>query len=254
MSAHLIEVRNVSRTYNGVVALQNVSIAIEEGELLVLLGSSGSGKSTLLKTINGLVEPTVGNVLFAGIPVADQDKVTLRRSLGYVFQQVGLFPHLSIFENVTLVLRLQGIEEDQCQRRFAEVLSQVSLDSETFAHRFPSELSGGEQQRVGVARALANDPDCILMDEPFAAVDSITRRELQQELLRLKKARPRTIIFVTHDLFEALTLADRVAVLHQGRLEQVGTPREVMSEPATAFVRDLFTRPLDQLQELGLTS
>jgi osmoprotectant transport system ATP-binding protein len=252
MTAGLIEIRNVCKDYDGTTVLKNVSLDVERGELLVLLGSSGSGKSTLLKTINGLVEPSTGSVSFAGRPVSGQDPVELRRSLGYVFQQVGLFPHLSVFENVTLVLRLEGRTEEQCRERFNEVLKQVSLDPRIFADRFPSELSGGEQQRVGVARALATNPDCILMDEPFGAVDTITRDGLQQEVLQLKSDRERTIVFVTHDLFEALTLADRVAVLHQGRLEQVGTPREVMSEPATTFVRDLFERPLDQLRELGL--
>lgn len=253
MAASLIEIHEVSKTYDSTAALKNVSINIDKGELLVLLGSSGSGKSTLLKMINGLVVPTSGTVYFAGEAVTNRDPVKLRRSMGYVFQQVGLFPHLSVFENVSLVLGLQGASDEHCLHRVSEVLTQVDLDPEIFTNRFPSELSGGELQRVGVARALATDPDCILMDEPFGAVDTITRDGLQQEVLKLREGRERTIVFVTHDLFEALTLADRIAVLHEGRLEQIGSPREVMLEPATRFVRELFARPLDQLRELGLT-
>ncbi len=253
MATNLIEIKGVHKEFNGVPALEDVSLDVVKGELLVLLGSSGSGKSTLLKMINGLVAPSAGSVKFAGKPVSSQDPVVLRRSLGYVFQQVGLFPHLTVSENVGLVIKLNGATKEQCTNRVNEVLEQVSLDPETFAGRFPAELSGGEQQRAGVARALATDPNCILMDEPFGAVDAITRDGLQQQVLQLMRDRARTIVFVTHDLFEALTLADRIAVLHQGRVEQVGTPREVMLHPATAFVRTLFERPFQQLRDIGLT-
>ena len=175
------------------------------------------------------------------------EPVALRRSMGYVFQGIGLFPHMTVEENITVVPRLQGRPGKQRRARAKELMELVGLTPERFIHRYPAELSGGQQQRVGLARALASDPSCLLMDEPLGALDAITRDTLQDELLLLKERLDRTIVFVTHDIFEALKLADRIAVMHEGRLEQVGTREEVLASPATPFVKDLFQRPASQL-------
>ena len=228
-------------------AVRNVSLEIAEGETLVLLGSSGSGKTTTLKMINRLIEPSSGTIEVDGRNVLEQDPVELRRAIGYVFQGIGLFPHMSIEENVAIVLRLLGWSRVRRQARARELMQLVELDPDEFAERMPGELSGGQQQRVGVARALAADPAYLLMDEPFGALDALTRDLLQQEVLRLKEKVNKTIVFVTHDIFEALTLADRIAVMHEGRLEQVGTRAEILGGPATDFVRDLFEKPARQL-------
>ncbi|MFH1480388.1 MAG: ATP-binding cassette domain-containing protein, partial [Pseudomonadota bacterium] len=178
------------------------------------------------------------------------DPVDLRRRIGYVFQGIGLFPHLTIAQNVEVVPRLLGWPQKKRTERVRDLLNHMGLSPENYAHRFPGELSGGQQQRVGVARALAADPDYLLMDEPFGALDALTREGLQQELLRLKERLKKTIIFVTHDIFEALLIADRIAVLHQGNLEQIGSKSELLNAPATRFVRDLFAKPARQLLEV----
>lgn len=241
----MIALHNVSKSYDGgrTFAVDNVSLEVEHGETLVLLGSSGSGKTTALKMINRLVEPTSGSITIDGRDIADSEAVTLRRSIGYVFQGIGLFPHLTIRENVGIVPRLLGWSAKERRRRTFELLELVGLPPQQFADRFPDELSGGQQQRVGVARALAPDPDYLLMDEPFGALDALTRDALEAEVLDLKDRLAKTIIFVTHDIFEALTLADRIAILHDGRLEQVGSRDEVVRRPASDFVRDLFEQP-----------
>jgi osmoprotectant transport system ATP-binding protein len=197
--------------------------------------------------INRLIEPSDGTILLAGKDVRRQDTIALRRSIGYVFQGIGLFPHMTVQENVSVVLRLQGRPQKERKDRARELLELVGLRPRDFEDRYPAELSGGQQQRVGVARALAADPGCLLMDEPFGALDAITRDGLQQELLRLKARLLKTIVFVTHDIFEALRLADRIAVMHTGRLEQVGPPEEILRTPATDFVRELFEKPAQQL-------
>jgi osmoprotectant transport system ATP-binding protein len=227
--------------------VDDVSLEIADGETLVLLGSSGSGKTTTLKMINRLIEPTRGTIAVDGRDVMAQDPVELRRSIGYVFQGIGLFPHLTIEANVAVVLRLLGRPWSEQQTRARELLQLVELAPDDFAQRYPHELSGGQQQRVGVARALAADPAYLLMDEPFGALDALTRDTLQQEVLRLKTQLNKTIVFVTHDIFEALTLADRIAVMHEGRLEQVGAKEDILGSPATPFVRHLFERPAQQL-------
>lgn len=228
-------------------AVRPLSLEVAEGDTLVLLGSSGCGKTTTLKMINRLIEPTAGTIEVDGRNVLDYDPVELRRSIGYVFQGIGLFPHLTIEENVEIVPRLLGWPSSERRERAHYLLELVGLTPGEFAWRFPDELSGGQQQRVGLARALAADPAYLLMDEPFGALDALTRDTLQQELLSLRQQLEKTIIFVTHDIFEALALADRLAILHAGRLEQVGTNDEVLSRPATGFVRDLFAKPAKQL-------
>ena len=244
----MIVFEHVSKVFPGdVVAVEDLSLEVAEGETLVLLGSSGSGKTTSLKMINRLIEPTSGTITVDGKNIMDQDPVQLRRSIGYVFQGIGLFPHMTVLENTEIVTRLLGWDVSKRQGRARDLLELVGLPPSEFADRFPDELSGGQRQRVGVARALVADPAYLLMDEPFGAVDALTRDTLQQELLSLKTRLGKTIVFVTHDLFEALTLGDHIAILHEARLEQVGTKQEVMRNPATPFVRDLFAKPAEQL-------
>ena len=246
----MIKLEKVSKSFdNGqTYAVRDVSLHVASGELLVLLGSSGCGKTTTLKMINRLIEPTAGTIEVGGNNVRDQEVITLRRSIGYVFQGIGLFPHMTVEENISVVLRLQGRPKRERKERARELMDLVGLAPEDFKVRYPKELSGGQQQRVGVARALAADPACLLMDEPFGALDAITRDGLQEELLHLKERLLKTIVFVTHDIFEALRIADRIAVMHAGRLEQVGTKDQVLRAPATEFVRDLFEKPARQLR------
>ena len=239
----MITLEQVSKSYEGVSKIiNNLSFEVLEGEILMLLGSSGCGKSTILKMINRLVDPTEGRIYLEGKDIQQQDPIELRRSIGYVFQGIGLFPHLSIRENISIVPRLLDWPEDRINKRHRELLELVQLSPEIHADRFPDELSGGQQQRVAVARALAADPAYLLMDEPFGALDAITRDSLQQEFLDLKQHLNKTIIFVTHDIVEAITLGDRIAILHEGRLEQIGTPEEIMLNPATVFVKELFAK------------
>ncbi len=245
----MISLHNVSKSFDDgqSYAVREMSLDVAEGETLVLLGSSGCGKSTTLKMINRILEPTGGRIEVDGTDVQSQDPVLLRRSIGYVFQGIGLFPHMTVAENVGIGLRLAGWSASRRGNRSRELLDLVGLPADDYAARLPEELSGGQQQRVGVARALAPDPNYLLMDEPFGALDALTRDTLQKELLALKRNLNKTVVFVTHDIFEALTLGDRIAVLHEGRLEQVGTQDEVLGSPATKFVRDLFARPARQL-------
>lgn len=221
-------------------AVRGVSFAVQPGETLVLLGTSGCGKTTTLKMINRLVRPTAGRIEVDGRDTSAVDPMTLRRSIGYVFQDIGLFPHMTVAQNVEIVPRLLGWKPRRRRERSAELLERVGLDPAAHLNRKPRQLSGGQQQRVGIARALAADPAYLLMDEPFGALDAVTRDQLQSELLRLKAELGKTVVFVTHDLFEALRLGDRIGVMHAGRLEQIGTPEELLHRPATAFVETLF--------------
>jgi osmoprotectant transport system ATP-binding protein len=223
----------------GPPALDRLTLDVPAGETCVLVGPSGGGKTTALKMVNRLVEPTSGRVLIDGRDVAATDPVILRRGIGYVIQQVGLFPHLDVAANVATVPRLLGWERRRIEARVDELLDLVGLEPATYRQRRPDELSGGQRQRVGVARALAADPPILLMDEPFGAVDPVTRARLQDEFLRLQQRLRRTVVLVTHDIDEALRLGDRLAVLATGgRLEQHGTPAEVLSRPASSFVAD----------------
>ncbi len=245
----MISLKHVSKSFDDGqnFALNDISFNVHKGETLVLLGSSGCGKTTLLKLINRLLTPTSGTIEVDGENIAGQDSISLRRRIGYVFQGIGLFPHMTVEENVAMVPRLLGWPSNRRQKRAYELLKTVGLDPEKYASRFPDELSGGQQQRVGVGRALAADPAYLLMDEPFGALDALTRDTLQQELLTLKEGMNKTIIFVTHDIFEALTLGDRIAVLHAGHLQQIGTKEAILQHPATDFVHDLFAKPAQQL-------
>lgn len=220
-------------------AVDAVSFDIEPGELVVLLGSSGSGKTTLLRMINRLVEPSSGAILVNGEDVQSIAAPQLRRQIGYVIQQAGLFPHMRVRDNVAIVPRLLKWDRQRVDQRVDALLELVGLPASTFGNRYPAQLSGGEQQRVGLARALAAQPATLLMDEPFGALDAITRRRLQDELLRIHHDLACTIIFVTHDVDEAIRLADRIAVMRHGKVLQIGPPIDLMTNPADQFVADL---------------
>jgi osmoprotectant transport system ATP-binding protein len=246
----MIVLNNVSKSFDGgrSYALRNISLTIEEGETFVLVGTSGSGKTTILRLINRLIEPTSGRITLDGRDLSDYEPIALRRNMGYVFQGIGLFPHMTVGQNVAIGLRLTGMSADQREARARELIELVELEPDAYVDRFPAELSGGQQQRVAVARALATDPDYLLMDEPFGALDVLTRESLQKEVLRLKEKIRKTIVFVTHDIVEAFLLGDRIGVCDEGRLDQVGTKRELVEQPETEFVRALLARPIEQLE------
>lgn len=238
----LIELRNISKIYpeRDSPTLHNLSLSIEEGESLVIIGSSGSGKTTLLKLLNGLETPTSGLIKIKGKDIKSYDILDLRRSFfGYVFQKVGLFPHMTVKENISIVLHLAKKSPKFCEKRVCELLDFIRLSPDIYLDRYPDELSGGEQQRVGVARALAMDSECLLMDEPFGALDAVTRCELQDEIIRLKEEFKKTIVFITHDISEAFKLGDRIAVMQKGKIEQISSKETLYGSPKTPFVEQL---------------
>lgn len=226
------------RFADGTEALKDVSLTIPTGKLTVIIGPSGCGKTTLMKMINHLEVPTSGDVLIDEQSIKDRDEVELRRSIGYVIQRIGLFPHMTIAKNAALVPTLKGWSAEKTKKRVSELMNITGLDPDTYLHRFPLELSGGQQQRVGVVRALAGDPNIVLMDEPFSALDPISREQLQDELRNLQQRIQKTIVFVTHDMDEALKIADHIIVLRAGEVEQVGTANDLIHEPANDFVRN----------------
>ena len=230
-----VEFRQVTYRVGGNLILDNLSFSIEPGETLVLLGRSGAGKTTALKMVNGLLFPTSGDVRVDGRPTTEWDLIALRRGIGYVIQEVGLFPHFTVAQNVGLVPRLEGWPVERIAARSSELLQEVGLDPREFLQRHPRELSGGQRQRVGVARALAADPRLLLFDEPFGALDPVTRLELQDQFLALRRQFQKTSVFVTHDVREALRLGTRIALLDRGRLEVLATPQEFVKsqEPVT---------------------
>ena len=236
-----VEFIDVSKRFgNGAApALDHVSLAIEEGELVCVLGTSGGGKTTLIRLINRLIDADAGQVLVRGRDVATLDAVQLRRSIGYVIQQTGLFPHMTVGANIACVPSILKWDRARIDARVDEMLELVGLDPAGFRDRRPAQLSGGQAQRVGLARALAADPDLMLLDEPFGALDAITRAGLQDELLRIQRASRKTFIFVTHDVAEAMKLGTKVLVIDAGVVQQYGTPAEVLAHPATPFVREL---------------
>lgn len=222
---------------DGTEALKDISLTIPTGKLTVIIGPSGCGKTTLMKMINRLEEPTSGEILIDEKSIKDRDEVELRRSIGYVIQRIGLFPHMTIAKNVALVPTLKGWSAEKTQIRVNELMNMVGLDPDIYINRFPLELSGGQQQRVGVVRALAGDPDIVLMDEPFSALDPISREQLQEELKNLQLQIQKTVVFVTHDMDEALKIADHMIVMRAGNIEQSGTPKELIHNPANEFIR-----------------
>jgi osmoprotectant transport system ATP-binding protein len=243
-AAPMLEARGVAKRYSdGTAALAGVDLAVAEGETVALVGESGSGKTTLLRTFNRMVEPTAGEVRVRGRSVAAQDPIALRRGIGYVQQEGGLIPHWTVARNVELVPRLLGAgagwDRERRRERVREVLELVGLPMARYGERLPRELSGGERQRVAVARALAAEPDLVLLDEPFGALDALTRLELQREFGALRGRLQKTMVLVTHDLGEAFRLADRVAVMRRGRVVRVGTPGELRREPGDEYVAAL---------------
>jgi osmoprotectant transport system ATP-binding protein len=247
----MIRLSGVGKTYDdGTVAVQELNLEVGKGEIVVLVGPSGCGKSTTLKMINRLIEPTTGTIEIDGKDVTTEDPVKLRRGIGYVIQQVGLFPHQKVITNVMTVPLLYGESKATARTRATELLDMVGLEHGTYGDRYPDQLSGGQQQRVGVARALAADPPVLLMDEPFGAVDPVVRVRLQDEFLRVQQELDKTVVLVTHDIDEAVRMGDRVAVFAAGgRLAQFGTPAQLLAHPADDFVEDFVgaTRGLRRL-------
>ncbi|MFF4272700.1 betaine/proline/choline family ABC transporter ATP-binding protein [Streptomyces sp. NPDC001536] len=235
----MIRFEQVSKRYpDGTTAVDGLSFEVSEGELVTLVGPSGCGKTTTMMMVNRLIEPTSGRILVNGDDIAGVDPVRLRRRIGYVIQQVGLFPHRTILDNTATVPALIGWKRAKARARAAELLDLVGLDPKRYGPRYPDQLSGGQRQRVGVARALAADPPVLLMDEPFGAVDPVVREQLQDEFLRMQAAVRKTVLLVTHDIEEAVRLGDRIAVYGQGRIEQFDTPGSVLGAPATPYVAE----------------
>ena len=237
----MIKLENLTKQFtqkNGqsVNAVDNVNLMVPEGEMCVLLGPSGCGKTTTLKMINRLITPSSGKILINGEDTSGMDTVTLRRNIGYVIQQIGLFPNMTIEENITVVPRMLGWDKARCKSRAEELMEMVALDAKKFLHRYPREMSGGQQQRIGVIRALAADPPVLLMDEPFGAVDPINREVIQNQFLEMQRALKKTVLLVSHDIDEALKLGDRIAVFRQGRIVQCASPDELLAKPANEFV------------------
>ncbi|PKQ37933.1 MAG: glycine betaine ABC transporter ATP-binding protein [Actinobacteria bacterium HGW-Actinobacteria-1] len=234
----MIRLEDVTRRYGDTTAVDSLSLEVAEGEVCVLIGPSGCGKTTTLRMINRLIEPTSGHIFVDDRDILSMPAEELRRGLGYVIQSIGLFPHLDVAANICVVPRLLGWEKSRMAKRVDELLALVGLDPEAYRDKYPRQLSGGEAQRVGVARALAADPPVLLMDEPFGAVDPLNRERLQSEFARIQRELKKTVIFVTHDIDEAIRLADKIAIMRDGKLQQFDTPEQVLNHPANKFVHD----------------
>ncbi|CAD2071572.1 glycine/betaine ABC transporter ATP-binding protein [Jeotgalicoccus coquinae] len=247
----MIEFKNVTKRYGSKTAVGDASFDVEEGEFFVLIGPSGSGKTTTLKMINRLIPLTEGYIYFKDKPVSDYEVYEMRWDIGYVLQQIALFPHMTIGENIAQVPQMKKWKEKDIDNRIDELMTMVGLDPDTYKNRKPGELSGGQQQRVGVVRALAADPPVILMDEPFSALDPITRESLQDDLISLQKEIRKTIVFVTHDIKEAMKLGDRICLFNEGRIEQIGTPEEFLTHPKNDFVKEFIGSNKDKSITVG---
>ena len=248
----MIAVQQISKVYNHKNVVDDVSFEVSKGETLILLGTSGSGKTTTLKMINRLVPPTAGSILIDGEDIMEKAPEKLRLKIGYVIQNIGLFPHFTVAENIGTVPKLLKWEEKRVTERIAYLLGLMGLPGD-MAERYPAELSGGQKQRVGLARALAADPPIVLLDEPFGALDPITRRQIQTEFKELETLLDKTMVLVTHDIFEAIELGDRICLMHDGKIQQIGTPVELIFEPANEFVWDYFKSQRFQLEMKVLT-
>ena len=235
----MIEIKNIVKTAGEKVILDDISLTIESGSFVVLIGPSGCGKTTTLKLLNKLIEPTSGEIYIDGKPISKEDPIKLSRNIGYVIQNIGLFPHLTIKENIELIPKLKGDKsEEEISETTERLVKMVGLDPDEFLYKYPTELSGGQQQRIGVIRAIATDADIILMDEPFSALDPITRTQLQEWLYELQQELKKTIIFVTHDMDEALKLADKICIMQGGKIQQYDTAENLLKHPANSFVKD----------------
>ena len=233
----MIEFRKVSKAYKNNMILKDISFNIEKGKFTVLIGESGCGKTTLLKMINKLIVPTKGDIFIDGNDIKEIDDIKLRRSMGYVIQQTGLFPHMTVRENITIIPKILKVDENKINKDSLEMMNMIGLD-ESLLDRYPSELSGGQQQRIGIARAFITNPNIILMDEPFSALDPMSRVALQDELLKLQEKLHKTIVFVTHDMDEAIKLADKIAIFDNGELVQYDVPENILKHPANDFVKN----------------
>lgn len=234
----MIQFKDVTKDFKGNVVLSNISMDINDGELTVLIGPSGCGKTTTLKMINRLIPTSSGSIFIDDKNIESMDKVSLRRNIGYVIQQGGLFPHMTIRENIEIIERLSGKSADEIVKNTERLMRMVDLDPEEFLDRYPTELSGGQQQRIGVIRALANDPEIILLDEPFSALDPVTRSSLQDELVELQSKVGKTMVFVTHDMDEAIKIADRICIMKDGHILQFDTPETILKNPVDEFVEN----------------
>lgn len=234
----IIEYKNIGKSYQGKWVVRNFNLTINEGDFLCIVGTSGSGKTTLLKMINGLIVPDEGDITINGIRVIDQDIISLRRKIGYAIQGDGLFPHMTVADNIGYVPKLDGVPKEEVDSIVNRMLSLVGLPLDSKG-KYPKELSGGQQQRVGIARAYANSPKILLMDEPFGAVDSITRYQLQEDLKQIHKQTDCTIVFITHDMHEAFKLGTHILVMHEGKIQQYGTTEEVKNYPSNEYVKQL---------------
>lgn len=243
-----IDYQDISKSFNGTdkASVSHVSAQIEEGEFITILGSSGCGKTTLLKMTNRLIEPTSGKVVLFGEDISMVEETVIRRRMGYVIQQVGLFPHMTVAENIAVVPNLLKWDKEKTSKRVEELLQLVQLEPKEYKDRYPRQLSGGQQQRIGLARALAVDPKIMLLDEPFGAIDAITRLSLQNELLRIHEGTKKTFLLVTHDINEAFKLGNRVMVMNEGKLLQFDTPRNIVNHPADDFVGQLVNAAREQ--------
>jgi osmoprotectant transport system ATP-binding protein len=244
----MIVVKGITKTYGGFKAVDDVSFAVEEGENTIFLGASGSGKTTLLKMINRLIEPSAGEIWIGGKKIGEQPPAALRKKIGYVLQNTGLFPHYTVAENIAVVPRLLGWDKTRIRSRTADLLEKLHLPPGKYLSSYPNELSGGQQQRVGLARALAADPPVLLMDEPFGALDPLTRASVKKDFKELDELKSKTIILVTHDVLEAFELADRICLLDKGKIIQSGKPDELLYRPANEYVRRFFDEHRFQLE------
>ncbi len=252
----MIDLEAVYKRYGEQAVLRGINLSVAAGELVVLIGPSGCGKSTLLRLINRMTDISEGIIRVAGQDIMQRDAVDLRRSIGYVIQSIGLFPHMTIAENIEVVPSILGDAKDKRRARARELMHLVGLEPANYAQRYPKQLSGGQQQRVGIARALAANPEIMLMDEPFSAVDPITREQLQDSFLKLKQEIRKTIVFVTHDVDEAVKLADRICILNEGRVQQYDRPDVILKQPANNFVASFVgeDRQLKRLSRLPVTT
>ena len=238
----MIEFKNVNKNFKNKKVLKDISFNINKGELVSIIGASGWGKTTTLKMINRLINPSSGQILIDGENIASKDIIKLRRNVGYVIQQTGLFPHMTVRENIELISTIEKNDKKKISKKTVELMEMVGLEKDEYLDRYPTELSGGQQQRVGVARAFATNPEVILMDEPFSALDPITRNQLQDELLELQNTLKKTIVFVTHDMDEAIKISDRICIMNEGEIAQYDTPENILKNPSNDFVSEFIGR------------